>query len=300
MATIDRNKLVIALAALVAVGAVTFALVWKPTAKPEPGADVAEANDGAQVQESEAKANLADASVSSGNGETAKASDSAKSTDKADKPKRKRPGVGAEILSSDEFDHLPEADRPLAKKLQDALDNEDFEATLVAAQTAYRSANPELRQRAVEALGWYGEKSLGVLAPMMADTDPDVARSAMDAWENALQDVEKPATRQSIAQLALQTLDDEQALTMIGAQFSAAATERIDALEDEAKAMALRVEAVQSLVDMLDGHPSEVRTKASAEIYENLTGHPWKGVDEAERYLRDPDNYEPPEDDDEQ
>ena len=58
--------------------------------------------------------------------------------------------------------------------------------------------------------------------------------------------------------------------------------------------MCKRVEVIQSVVNMIeDAHPA--RSEAAREIYEEITGHEWISVEEAERYLADPDSYEPPE-----
>ena len=80
---------------------------------------------------------------------------------------------------------------------------------------------------------------------------------------------------------------------MIGSQFANAATELIDEEEDEALASQKRTEVIQALVDMIEGgKPAHV--EAASEIYEDVTGNKWISVDEAEKYLRDPDNYEEP------
>ena len=36
-------------------------------------------------------------------------------------------------------------------------------------------------------------------------------------------------------------------------------------------------------------------TELGRELYDEITGHEWISISEAERYLDDPDNYEPPE-----
>ena len=225
-----------------------------------------------------------------------KARSAAGQAKKAGKGKLKKERISVSIVSSDEFAHLSGADRKLAEAIQAAQDAEDFNATLAAAQAAYKSANAELRQAAVEALGMLGDRALPELTPMMADPNEDVARAAMDAWELGLADVEKASDRVSIAKLALLAISDKDALTMIGGQFSAAATDFIDSAEDDEKALRRRVEVVQTVVDMIADEKCATRSNAAGEIYEEITGRAWCGIDEAEKYLRDPDNYEPPED----
>lgn len=196
---------------------------------------------------------------------------------------------------ADPRDDMSAADRALYDAVQDALDAEDFARTRAAALRAYRSANPDVRLQAVEALGWFGEKALVDLVPMMGDANEDVAQEAANAWEGGLAEVEDTGLKLAFARTALKAIANADTLTMIGAQFSSAATELIDAAEGEA-ASRLRVEAIQALVDLMDQPGSPKRAEISRELYEEITGHSWISLDEAERYLQDPENYEPPED----
>lgn len=191
---------------------------------------------------------------------------------------------------------MSNADRKLYDAVQSALDDEDFAAVRAAAAAAYRSANAEVRQQAVDALGWFGEKALPELTPMMADADSDVAQSACDAWESGLSEMESAFDRVKVAQMALMVISDPDALTMIGSQFSNAATELIDGADDAA-ADKYRVQVLQGIVDIMGDESNLERAKAAREIYESVTGHEWISVGEAEKYLADPSNYEPPESD---
>lgn len=196
----------------------------------------------------------------------------------------------------DLFGDLPPADRLLAEEVQTALDNEDYAATLQAASKALDSTNANVRLHAVEALGWFGKKALVELTPCMADPDEEVARAAANAWEMALSEIDKATERLDVSLLALKTITDKDVLTLIGNQFANAASELIEDVDDEAKSSAKRVEVIQSVVDMIvDAHPA--RSKAACAIYEDITGHEWISIDEAERYLADPESYEPSSDD---
>ena len=196
---------------------------------------------------------------------------------------------------ADPRDDMSAADRALYDAVQEALDAEDFARTRAAALRAYRSANPDVRLQAVEALGWFGEKALVDLVPMMGDANEDVAQEAANAWEGGLAEVEDTSLKLAFARTALKGISDANALTMIGAQFSSAATELVDAAEGD-EASRLRVEAIQTLVDLMDQPGSPKRAEVARELYEEITGHGWISLDEAERYLQDPENYEPPED----
>lgn len=209
----------------------------------------------------------------------------------------KRPAKGAKAARRlvDPLASLSGADRKLYDAVQEALDADDFERTRAAALKAYQSENPDVRLQAVEALGWFGEKSLVDLVTMMADTNEEVAQAAANAWEVGLTDIADASLKFSIAQTALGAIGNPDTLTLVGAQFAASAMELIDAAADEKTAARRRVEAVQALVDLMGASATSKRAEVSRELYEEITGHRWVGLDEAERYLRDPENYEPPE-----
>lgn len=228
-------------------------------------------------------------------GLVAEAAPSAKA-DRHSAPKRTSRGKRKASRSFEPlFANLPEKERRLCESIQAALDNEDFAGVLERTKAALSSELPEVRQQAVEALGWFGEKALPELTSLMGDRDETVARTAMDAWELGLADVEKAADRVSIAKLALTTITDPDALAMIGGQFSSAASDFVDAADDDKTAMKRRVEVLQTVVDMIEDDKHPARSKTAGEIYEEITGHAWAGIEEAERYLKDPENYEPPE-----
>ena len=196
---------------------------------------------------------------------------------------------------ADPRDDMSAADRALYDAVQEALDAEDFARTRAAALRAYRSANPDVRLQAVEALGWFGEKALVDLVPMMGDANEDVAQEAANAWEGGLAEVEDTSLKLAFARTALKAISDANALTMIGAQFSSAATEYIDEVDEGTEeSLDRRVDVLQSLVDMI-GSSNNSLSDVGRDLYEEITGHNWINMDEAELYLKDPDNYEPPE-----
>ena len=196
---------------------------------------------------------------------------------------------------ADPRDDMSAADRALYDAVQEALDAEDFARTRTAALRAYRSANPDVRLQAVEALGWFGEKALVDLVPMMGDANEDVAQEAANAWEGGLAEVEDTSLKLAFARTALKAISDANALTMIGAQFSSAATEYIDEVDEGTEeSLDRRVDVLQSLVDMI-GSSNNSLSDVGRDLYEEITGHNWINMDEAELYLNDPDNYEPPE-----
>lgn len=197
------------------------------------------------------------------------------------------------------YGHLTGEDRENAEAVQAALDAGDFATMVRAAERALRSANSEVREAAVEALGWFGTDAIPELTACLADPNEDVRQSAENAWELALQDIDDAHMRFEIASAAFGRLTGKDILTTLGGQMANAATDWIDSSEDDETASKRRVEVVQSLFDILEGGTS-FSSEAAKEVYSDITGHEWRGADEAERYLADPDNYEEPEDADEE
>ena len=196
----------------------------------------------------------------------------------------------------DAFSSLPPAERRLAESVQTALDNEDYAATIKAASKALSSTNASVRLQAVEALGWFGKRALAELTPCMADPDEEVAQAAVNAWELGLSEMEESRDRFDVALMALTTISEKNALRTIGSQFASAASDLIEGIDDEKAAFDKRVEVIQSVAEMICGN-HEGRSAAAREIYEEIPGHEWINVEEAEKYLADPENYEPPEGD---
>lgn len=196
---------------------------------------------------------------------------------------------------ADMFANLSGRDRNLAEAVMNALDKDDFDATLAATDEALKSKNPEVRLHAVEALEWFGLDALPELTGAMADPDEEVAEAAEYAWEQALSEVNDASRRFAISAAAMGTLDGKDHLETICGHLTGAALELIDGEDDEEKASELRVSVVQSLVDIM-GEGREANIEQAKEAYEDITGNEWISIDEAEVYLSDPDNYEPPED----
>lgn len=204
----------------------------------------------------------------------------------------RRAGKGR-VLQRALFDHLPAEERKLCEALQEAVDADNLEKTLQAVAKMVSCTNAEVRAHAVDALGWFGASALPELTLLMGDRDEDVAQSAINAWEVSVMEIDDAGTRLKVSEMALQAISNKDALQFIGSQFSIAATELIDGAEDEDAASDRRVKVVQSVVDMIDS-PNAQLSEVGRGLYEEITGNEWLGVEEAEKYLADPDNYEPP------
>ena len=227
-----------------------------------------------------------------------------KLTVRANREKPKRPTIKKSksakrgekpVFDFDSAEHpYSAADKKLARSLQEALDVDDYDAVLKATSEALKSNNPDVRHNAVDALGWYGEQALPELTVCMADPDEDVAQAAMNHWEEGVAEMEDANEKLQVALYAINTLTDADTLSIVSSHFAQAATELIDSEEDEAAASQKRVEVIQALVDTIEGE-GEKGANAAREAYEEITGSEWISIDEAEKYLADPDNYEAPE-----
>lgn len=176
---------------------------------------------------------------------------------------------------ADEFASFSPADRALAQAVQAAWDADDFEAVVEAADKALGSANPDVREGAVTALGWFGAKALPMLTSLMADPDENVSETAINEWELALSDVNDLDLQVEIATAAMSTVDNRDALEMIVTE--------ITAHDDEIK-------VINSLIDIMESGNS-VGAEIAREEYEGLTGEEWTSVEDAEAWLRE--NYVP-------
>ena len=213
------------------------------------------------------------------------------STEPKERRRNRRP-------SAEMFENLRGADRKLAEDIQRALDEDDYAGVMGSVDAAMSSANAEVRSHLVDALSWFGAEALPELTVLMADSDEDVAESAQTQWVIALSEIESPGKRMEIGLTVLATLTDENTLADVSGEVSNAALEYIDDESDESnpeRQSEKRVEVVQALLDIMEGGRPAC-AEAAAETYEEITGHKWINIDEAELYLRNPDDYELPED----
>lgn len=183
---------------------------------------------------------------------------------------------------ADMFANLKGEDRRLAEAVQEALDENDFEAVVVSAEKAAASRNPEVRMHAVNALGWFGAEALPELTVFMSDKDEEVANEAADQWQLGLNEIEEDDIRIATAEAAMRTLNHEEAMQQIVGE--------ITGQSDEFK-------IVQALADIIDSG-NRVGMKIAQEEYEALTGEEWTGLEAAQAWLDE--NYEPEEPDEEQ
>lgn len=207
---------------------------------------------------------------------------------------KRRRATSKPVVNIEMFEHLKGEDRRRAQAVQDALDADDFNKVLKAAEASMKSANPEVRSHAVEALSWFGADALPELTGLMADKDEDVAAEAASAWELALSEIEDCKQRFDIAMAAFATLTNEDALDSIGGLLTNSALELIDDEDDSAKAEENRLAVMQSIVDIIEGGLKGPNPEKAKTLYEDITGNEWISFEEVELYLADPENYATP------
>ena len=196
-------------------------------------------------------------------------------------------------------DNLSSAGRRLVDRIQNALDDEDFERTQSSAASALNSDEQEVRLAAVDALGWFGEKALVELTPLMADPDEEVAEAAIGHVETALQGLEDQCEAFTLSTTYLETFSvNEDAMTMLSGVMSSAAVQVIepddpDSPADVAKARDNRETVVDSLAVMIG--KGGLLKEAALEVFTEISGEEWISEAEAVRWAKDPDNYEAPE-----
>ena len=205
--------------------------------------------------------------------------------------KRKKKSPFGRVRLDAIYTNLKGKDRKLAEDLQRALDDEDAELARVAADSAMKSEDPEVRRYAIDALGWFGAEMLPELTAAMADPDSDVSDSAENAWEQAVGEIEDSGERFAITAAAIASLSSEDQLTSISGVLSGAADEFIDGPEDEAEQAQNRLTVVQALVDIIDSG-AEKNVEQAKDVYCEITGEDWSGVDAAEAYLYDQYDYD--------
>jgi len=167
---------------------------------------------------------------------------------------------------------LSPADKRLMLSIENAIDNENLEALRKIVAEASASANAEVRSDLVDALAWFGKDAMLEIMPLMADDDESVRESAVDAWTNALGEVDDMKMRGTMIESVMKILKNEDALQ--------AMTIELNGLED--------LDALQVLVNVIEEPGiSEVASKTAKEHYEFITGEEWNGIDAAEQWLRE-------------
>ena len=185
-------------------------------------------------------------------------------------------GENAQAGEEDEDDNRTPAEKTLAERVEKAFDDEDFDALAACADAVRKCDVVEIRQSMVDALGWFGVKSLPELVPFLADSSEDVRDSARSHMVSGLSEIENEAERIGVVESVMKVLDDEDFLDDIAGEF-VGIDEKL---------------AVESLVRIVAAGLPQGVAKAK-ETYELVTGEEWAGEEAARRWIEN--EYEPPE-----
>ena len=188
-----------------------------------------------------------------------------------------------------ERDRILEA---VAKPWQDAMDDNDENAILKESLTLSMHPEPEIRAKAVEGLRWIGPKGIVGLANMMYDRDREIAKDAAEGWLDELREMDDDDMKAALLELATQNVDalDEDTLNDVLSLFEdlpehLAATKLLEILKGSNKP-----DYIETILDSLGfiiqpDEPFEDKAKA---------------IEEIEAWLKDPENFDKPEDKDDE
>lgn len=166
----------------------------------------------------------------------------------------------------------PQSEQRLFARLDAAFDKDDLTTIRNLSSEIANSSNRDLREKAVEALGWFGDQAIVELTAFLSDSDEDVAEKAHDEWVSGLQQIDDDKYKGSVVGLALRGLKSKSMLEDVANELVG-----IDELV-----------ALQTVVDIID--EGGVAVPHVKEAYETITGDPWKSVEEAEKWLAE--NYD--------
>ena len=185
-----------------------------------------------------------------------------------------RPNIDMLAVRTD----ISEADRRLMQSIQSALDAENYESLIAVMPEVKASANAEIREDFVDALGWFGPEGMLEMLPFIADRDESVAESASGHWELALNQVDDSKDKCMLVESAMSVIRDRDSLDTMAQELVSC---------DE-------VDALQTLINLIDG-PNQAAAEIARERYEFITDERYSGVEAAEAWLQA--NYIPDDED---
>lgn len=169
-----------------------------------------------------------------------------------------------------EGEDFSDAEKALAKKIGEALESDKFANVAACVAEAAASTHPEIRSRMVSALQWFGRKAMPELTSFMADSDDDVRQEALDAWLDAIQEVESPTEKRDLLAVSIKTMNDQDV---------------VEAMINEVADLPNTYQ-VSILSDLIQTGNSVVR-EAAKEEYEFLTDEEFTTQAAAESWLQE-------------
>ena len=133
-----------------------------------------------------------------------------------DGSEKKKPSF---TLDDDDEARLNAEQRRTIMAIREALDNNDRKTVVRLVQKLQKSEEwpdgipKSIKMAAIEALGWFGSSCLPELAGFLGDADEEVAKSAIDRYQEMLADFElSDFERSSILVQAAMVIDDPEAM----------------------------------------------------------------------------------------
>ena len=168
-------------------------------------------------------------------------------------------------------------EKQISDELQKSIDDEKVEDAITLAVAAASSKNPEIRKRAVEALGWFGKKAMAELTLFMSDSDEDVSSDALHQWDLAMSEISSGPEKAKLIELGMQTVKDADALDSM-----------IMEVGDLSNTLAM-----QTMLNVIE-HGTPEAQKVTKEHYEFFTGEEFTDRKAAENWLAEnPDDDAP-------
>ncbi len=185
-------------------------------------------------------------------------------------------GSADEIYRDSDGKPYPPGDQKIMAAADAAIEQDDLEGARSLAEKALKSDNADLKEKVVDALGWFGEAAMAELTPFMSDANEEVAKAAADHWMSALQEMSDDGEKAGIVEMSLKSIRNK------------------DMLEDVANELIGidEVAALQVLANVIEGDNASA-VEAARDTYESITGEKWSSVDAAEKWLQE--NYTAPE-----
>lgn len=116
------------------------------------------------------------------------------------------------VTDDDERIDLTPEDRETLMAIEKAMEAEDVRMLAAAVAAAVRSPSTEVRSEMVDALGWFGAKTMDDLIPFLADPDADIAENALNNWTSALGEIEDEKRKCDMVEGIMRILKNEDAL----------------------------------------------------------------------------------------
>lgn len=166
-------------------------------------------------------------------------------------------------------EELSEPEKEYLRQLKEALASNDNKQIIAVARLAVKSTSKEVKEKAIDALGWVGPDALPELTEFLMDEDEDIVQAAIDKWEEAIRECEDEADIISNTMLGMMAIRDEAACDYLSMNLikSGEAT--------------LAVEAIMQLVEC-DNTACHGPAK---EAYEWITKTEWTNMEDAKAWI---------------